>query len=181
MKARNRTIVTGTIGFVLGTLVTTALVRGQGAPTKLAGEFGHVAMVVSDVEESARTFADIFGVSVPPPRVIKNIPFPPGSPNAGKTMGTKTTFLQANGMNLELIEPLDGPSPWRDFLEKNGEGVHHIAFTVPEWAPMVKFLESKGGTWVQGTEEFDFGYVDLTQQLGFTVEVMGPNVNLPAQ
>jgi 4-hydroxyphenylpyruvate dioxygenase-like putative hemolysin len=96
-------------------------------------------------------------------------------------MGTKTTFLQANGMNLELIEPLDGPSPWRDFLEKNGEGVHHIAFTVPEWAPMVKFLESKGGTWVQGTEEFDFGYVDLTQQLGFTVEVMGPNVNLPAQ
>ena len=60
-------------------------------------------------------------------------------------------------------------------------GVHHIAFSVGEWAPMMKFLESKGGKWVQGIDEFNFGYVDMTPQLGFTIEVIGPKIKLPAQ
>jgi hypothetical protein len=46
-------------------------------------------------------------------------------------MRTKTTLLRANGMNLELIEPLHGPSPWRDFLENNGERVHHVEVMGP--------------------------------------------------
>jgi hypothetical protein len=45
---------------------------------------------------------------------------------------------------------------------------------------MVKFLESKGSMWVQGIERYNFGYVDLLPQLGFTVEVRGPKISLPA-
>lgn len=180
MTSTSTGIVTGVAGFVLGSLLTAAIVTGQAPVTKLEGKFGHVAVVVKDVEKSAKVFGDIFGVAVPPPRVVKNIPFPP-SFGEGKTMATKTTMMQVNGMSLELIEPLDGPSPWRDHLTKYGESVHHIAFAVPEWTPMVKFLESKGGKWVQGIEKHNFGYVDLMPQLGFTVEVMGPKINLPPQ
>ena len=180
MTAMRRTVVTGIVGFALGSLLTSTLVKGQAPINKLEGKFGHVAIVVKDVDKSAKVFADIFGVPVPATRIVKNIPFPP-SYGPGKTMGTKTTMLQANGMSLELIEPLEGPSPWRDHLEKYGESVHHIAFAVPEWTPAIKYLESKGGKWVQGVEQYNFGYVDMMPQLGFTIEVMGPKINLPPQ
>ncbi len=179
MSAISRTVATGIAGFALGSLLTATL-TGQAPLSKLDGKMSHVAVVVKDVEKSAKVFSDIFGVAAPPPRVVKNIPFPP-SYGPGKTMATKTTMLSANGVNLELIEPLDGPSPWRDHLNKYGESVHHLAFAVPEWMPAIRFLESRGGKWVQGIEQYNFGYVDLMPQLGFTIEVIGPKINLPAQ
>ncbi|MGE0394213.1 MAG: VOC family protein [Vicinamibacterales bacterium] len=180
MSGLNRSVATGVAGFALGAMLTTGLVKGQAPATKIDGKFSHVAIVVKDVDKAAKTYGEIFGVTPPPARIVKNIPFPP-SYGPGRTMGTKTTMITASGVNLELIQPLDGPSPWRDHLEKYGETVHHLAFAVPEWAPAIKFLESKGGKWVQGVEQYNFGYVDLTPQLGFTIEVMGPKINLPPQ
>lgn len=179
MTTRGRSVITGIAGFALGAVFTTVL-TGQAPIGKLEGKFSHVAIVVKDVDKAAKTYGDIFGVTPPPARIVKNIPFPP-SYGPGKTMGTKTTMITANGVNLELIQPLDGPSPWRDHLNKYGETVHHLAFAVPEWTPAIKYLESKGGKWVQGQEQYNFGYVDLTPQLGFTIEVMGPKINLPPQ
>jgi catechol 2,3-dioxygenase-like lactoylglutathione lyase family enzyme len=174
-----RTAIVGAVCFAAGCMVTSQIAQSQAAP-RLDGKFHHVAVVVRDANKAARTYADVFGVAVPPTRIVKNIPFPP-SAGIKQTMATRTTMLQANGMNLEIIEPLEGPSPWRDFLNKYGEGVHHIAFSVPEWSPAVKLLESKGGKWVQGTEAVNFGYVDMMPQLGFTIEVMGPKLTLPPQ
>ncbi len=179
MTALGRSVLTGVAGFSLGVLLT-SVVTGQAPVSKLDGKLSHIGIVVKDVDKAAKTYADIFGVTVPQPRIVKNIPFPP-SYGPGKTMAVKTTMITVNGASLELLQPLDGPSPWRDHLEKYGETVQHLAFAVPEWTPMVKFLESKGGKWVQGIEQHNFGYVDLTPQLGFTVEVMGPKINLPAQ
>ena len=40
----------------------------------------------------------------------------------------KTAFFDVGGVHLELLEPTSPESPIAKFLEKNGEGIHHIAF-----------------------------------------------------
>ena len=71
---------------------------------------------------------------------------------------------------------MDGPSPWRDFLDDHGEGVHHLGFTVDDVGKAVAFLEAKSGRWVMGDDKVDFGYVDMSPQLGVTIEVLGAHV-----
>ena len=50
---------------------------------------------------------------------------------------------------IELMEPIDGPSVWRDHLERYGEGLHHIAFMAPEMNDAITFLAGHGLRMVQ--------------------------------
>jgi catechol 2,3-dioxygenase-like lactoylglutathione lyase family enzyme len=47
---------------------------------------------------------------------------------------------------IEIIQPLDGPSPYRDFLEKNGDGLNHVSFLVPEFEPAAERMRAAGAT-----------------------------------
>ena len=40
----------------------------------------------------------------------------------------KTAFFEAGDVHIELLEPTSPDSPIAKFLEKNGEGIHHVAF-----------------------------------------------------
>lgn len=44
----------------------------------------------------------------------------------------KTAFFEAGDVHIELLEPTSEDSPIAKFLEKNGEGIHHIAFAVDD-------------------------------------------------
>lgn len=44
----------------------------------------------------------------------------------------KTAFFEAGEVHIELLEPTSEDSPIAKFLEKNGEGIHHIAFAVDD-------------------------------------------------
>ncbi len=44
----------------------------------------------------------------------------------------RTAFFDVGGVHLELLEPTDPESPIAKFLEKNGEGIHHLAFESDE-------------------------------------------------
>jgi hypothetical protein len=45
----------------------------------------------------------------------------------------KIAFGVLGGILLELLEPLDGNSPHAEFLAKRGEGLHHMAYLVPDF------------------------------------------------
>jgi len=47
-----------------------------------------------------------------------------------ETQGVKTAFISVGNSNLELLEPLSPESPVAKFIEKRGEGIHHICFRV---------------------------------------------------
>src|SRR5204863_22943 len=47
-----------------------------------------------------------------------------------ETQGVKTAFLSIGDSNLELLEPTGPDSPVAKFIEKRGEGIHHICFRV---------------------------------------------------
>jgi methylmalonyl-CoA/ethylmalonyl-CoA epimerase len=56
----------------------------------------------------------------------------------------KTAFLKVGQTKIELLEPTSEESTIAKFIEKKGEGVHHVAFAVPDVAGALSEVESKG-------------------------------------
>lgn len=56
----------------------------------------------------------------------------------------KTAFFKVGQTKIELLEPTSEESTIAKFIEKKGEGVHHIAFAVPNVADALKDAEAKG-------------------------------------
>ena len=122
----------------------TQLVHGQAKPTSpLDGTLSHVSFAVTDVEKTAKAFGAVFGVSVPAAHEARDIPW--GAEYPGRVMNGKLTSFVVNGVRFEFIQPLDGESPWKDFIKKNGDGIHHIGFEVKDVAAARKALQAKGG------------------------------------
>jgi methylmalonyl-CoA/ethylmalonyl-CoA epimerase len=61
-----------------------------------------------------------------------------------KAQGVKTAFLSVGDSNLELLEPLSPESPVAKFIEKRGEGIHHICFRVDDLEGHLARLQSQG-------------------------------------
>jgi methylmalonyl-CoA/ethylmalonyl-CoA epimerase len=58
--------------------------------------------------------------------------------------GVKTAFLQTGPNKIELLEPTSAESPISKFIEKRGEGVHHIAFDVEDIVAEMERLKREG-------------------------------------
>ena len=87
----------------------------------------------------------------------------------------KLAFFEIDSLSLELIEPVNGPSTWQEFLDTKGEGMHHIAFCVEGMKEhRTKLKESHGMKTVQ-TGDYPGGcysYIDGTSQLGLIIELL---------
>jgi methylmalonyl-CoA/ethylmalonyl-CoA epimerase len=134
-----------------------------------------VGLVVRDVEASAQAFADLFGVETPSWKMTDPLEAAhtlyKGEPTEARA---KLAFLDAGAVAIELIEPVGGPSTWRDFLDEHGEGVHHIAFRIEEMDGQVATLAEKGMPAVQ-TGDYTGGcyaYIDSAPQLGVILELL---------
>jgi methylmalonyl-CoA/ethylmalonyl-CoA epimerase len=58
--------------------------------------------------------------------------------------GVKTAFLSVGDANLELLEPLSHDSPVGKFIQKRGEGIHHICFRVDDLDAHLERLKREG-------------------------------------
>lgn len=79
----------------------------------------HIGIAVSDIEASKALFAKLFGKS----------------PDREETLPehkVKTAMFDIGDSHIELTESLDPSSPIARFLEKRGEGVHHVSFEVED-------------------------------------------------
>jgi methylmalonyl-CoA/ethylmalonyl-CoA epimerase len=56
----------------------------------------------------------------------------------------KTAFFMVGQTKIELLEPTSEESAVAKFIEKKGEGIHHIAFAVPSVADALAEVEAKG-------------------------------------
>jgi methylmalonyl-CoA/ethylmalonyl-CoA epimerase len=61
-----------------------------------------------------------------------------------ETQRVKTAFLSVGDSNLELLEPTSPDSPVAKFIEKRGEGIHHICFRVDDIDAHLERLKSEG-------------------------------------
>jgi methylmalonyl-CoA epimerase len=60
------------------------------------------------------------------------------------TQKVRTAFLSAGDANLELLEPTSPDSPIARFIEKRGEGIHHICLRVDDLESHLAALQAKG-------------------------------------
>jgi catechol 2,3-dioxygenase-like lactoylglutathione lyase family enzyme len=136
-----------------------------------------IGFIVRDIERTAKKFCAVFGQDMPPIIVT------PGHEIA-KTMfkgapsdaTAKLTFFKAGPLQLELIEPDEKPSVWRDFLDSHGEGVHHIGFRVNNTGTASSYLAGQGmpvlqqGLYTDGSGMYT--YIDSVPTLGVMVELL---------
>jgi methylmalonyl-CoA/ethylmalonyl-CoA epimerase len=61
-----------------------------------------------------------------------------------ETQRVKTAFLSVGDSNLELLEPTSPDSPIAKFIEKRGEGIHHLCFRVENIEEHLERLKAQG-------------------------------------
>lgn len=134
-----------------------------------------VALVVNDIEKSARIYADIFGLPVPEiittqPGLEASMTFK-GQPSNAQA---KLAFFQLGQVQFELIQPLGGESTWQDVLDRKGESLHHIAFWVEGMQKSVDFLKEHGIPMIQRGDmgAGQYAYFDGEGPLGITLELL---------
>ncbi len=135
-----------------------------------------ICIVVKDIEKTAADYADLFGVRVPSismtgPREETHAEFK-GAPTDARA---KLAFFRFKNITLELIEPVGGPSTWKEWLDTHGEGVHHIAFNVRGTKGKEKALADKGIKVVQRGDfrGGQYTYLDATGPLKIVLELLG--------
>jgi len=93
----------------------------------------HIAIVVKDADQAAKTYRDMFGFEVTATRVT-----PSGE--------AKVVNISGDGITLELFEPLKegGRFAFSDFLRETGGGLHHISVTTDDIEGDFKKLKAQG-------------------------------------
>jgi 4-hydroxyphenylpyruvate dioxygenase-like putative hemolysin len=86
-------------------------------------------------------------------------------------------FFEAGpNMQLELIQPNGEKSTWQDFLEKHGEGIHHIAFQVNGMEKVLESCTEVGYKTIQrgkyGDASGEYAYLDTVKDLKCIVELL---------
>ena len=93
----------------------------------------HVAIAVRDLDQMEKVYETSLGLKVEHREVVED-------------QGVKTSMLvpRDGGTAIELLEPLDEDSPISKFLEKRGEGIHHICYLVDDIEAVLKRLKEQG-------------------------------------
>jgi methylmalonyl-CoA/ethylmalonyl-CoA epimerase len=93
----------------------------------------HIGIAVHDLENSNELFSKLFGQ-------------PAYKTEEVASEGVKTSFFMCGPNKIELLEATNENSPIAKFLEKKGEGIHHIAFDVEDIYAEIERLKLEGFT-----------------------------------
>ena len=91
----------------------------------------HIAIAVRDLDEAIERFGRLFGVE-------------PTQRETVEPQGVEEAMIPAGGSQVQLLCPLAADTPVGRFLERRGEGLHHIAFGVPDIVAALAHLEGEG-------------------------------------
>ncbi|MGI5885084.1 MAG: VOC family protein [Candidatus Spyradocola sp.] len=141
--------------------------------TKIVTQIG---FVVNDIEKTSKAFADFLGVETPAWSLTDTIDKTHGEFNGEPCAArAKLAFFHVGeNLDIELIEPDQTPSVWRNVLNEKGEGVHHIAFVINGMKEKILALEGNGMKLLQRGEYTGgrYAYIDCVDQLKTIVELL---------
>jgi len=93
----------------------------------------HIGIAVNKIDEALQVFENILGLKLEKKRTVE-------------AQRVKIAFLHVGETKIELLEPTDKEGTVAKFLEKRGEGIHHIAFKVTDIEDLLKKLKERGIT-----------------------------------
>ena len=134
-----------------------------------------VAIVVHNIEEKARAWADVLGMPVPEIIITDTVDKAQTQYHGELTEArAKLAFFHLGQVSLELIEPIGAPSTWQEHLDKHGESIHHIAFEIKGMQDKITYLAGKGVPLVQKGEYTGgrYAYSDGMAKLGAVLELL---------
>jgi methylmalonyl-CoA/ethylmalonyl-CoA epimerase len=91
----------------------------------------HLGIAVKSLEQGNALYTKILGV-------------PPYKEEAVESEGVRTSFFQAGPNKIELLEAINPDSPIAKFIEKRGEGIHHVAYAVEDIKAEMARLAEEG-------------------------------------
>ena len=91
----------------------------------------HIGIAVRNIEESLNYYIHTLGLTF---LAIEEV----------ESQKVRVAFIDAGNVKLELLEPMEESGPVAKFIEKRGEGIHHIAFGVTDIRARMVELEEKG-------------------------------------
>ena len=91
----------------------------------------HIGIAVKNLKDSNALFSKLFGK-------------PHYKEEAVESEGVNTSFFKVGSNKIELLEATNPDSPIAKFIEKKGEGIHHIAFDVDDIEAEIKRLKNEG-------------------------------------
>jgi catechol 2,3-dioxygenase-like lactoylglutathione lyase family enzyme len=153
------------------------LVKKEYAPEPLLASktVTQVAIIVKDIDKARIAWAQTLGIKPPEVSVAEGHSSRPtlynGKPSDAKA---KLAFISMDNLQIELIEPMGGKSTWQEYLDNNGEGIHHIAFSVKDINGMEKKFRMQemptvmSGGWDGGA----YSYISAEKQLGCILELL---------
>ncbi len=90
----------------------------------------HIGVAVKDLDRAVEIYRDIFGFEL---LEIEEVP----------SQKVKVAKFNVGGVHIEFLQPLADDSPISKFLEKKGEGIHHIAYYTDDIDGLIKDFKSK--------------------------------------
>jgi methylmalonyl-CoA epimerase len=98
----------------------------------LLTEVDHVAIAVNDLDAAVAYYADTFGATVTHRERIE-------------TDGVEEALLKVADSYIQLLTPIRDDSPVARYLEKQGEGLHHVGYRVNDCAEALQSVKDHGG------------------------------------
>lgn len=134
-----------------------------------------IGILVNDIEKVRDAYAKFFAIEKPPivitDPVEKALTTLDGEPTEARA---KLVFFNMGSLQLELIEPDEHPSTWRNHLNEHGEGPHHIAFVIEGMKEKIEILATNGFK-LQQKGEYEGGryaYIDTFKELKVLIELL---------
>ena len=123
----------------------------------------HIGIAVKNLEESIKYYEEIFGLKCYRIEEIKD-------------QKVKTAFFKIGETKIELLESTDPEGPVSKFIEKRGEGVHHVAFAVKDLQNTLQKVEKKGITLIDkqprpGAEGLNIAFLHPKSTQGVLIEL----------
>jgi methylmalonyl-CoA epimerase len=95
-------------------------------------EIDHVAIAVADLEAAISYYETTFGATVDHREVVESD-------------GVEEALLKVADSYIQLLTPVSDDSPVAKYLEKKGEGLHHIGYRVDDCAAALQSVKDNGG------------------------------------
>ena len=144
-------------------------------PVKKKG-FCQINIIVKDIELAAKKWAELLGIEVPKIR-INHLEGNENYTYRGQPVSCdlKVCDIHMDGFVIELHQPVGGPSSFQEFIEKHGNGVHHLGFEVGDERDAVIADLEKEGYDVHRTLGI---YPGSSWTIVDTEDVLGVNLNI---
>jgi len=152
----------------------------QSKPSVKLPPVSQLGYVVADIEKTCKYYESTLGIGpfCPPFEVDMSGATFKGDPVQTKI---KVAFVQSGAVQIELIQPVEGKNPYTEFLAKNGDGIHHLGFTVSDMEAMKAEFAAAGlqPVFYHDMVVMQFAYYDTSEIGGVMSELLYYKRDIP--